>query len=353
MSDVALKEAPKTGAPLEPRRRFRIGEFGWVWIGLIGLFILSALIAPGTLDIDNLRAIMPFFAILALAAVGQTLVIQQRGLDFSIPGTIALVAIVMTKIETAGNPLWYSLLVAGLLAALIGIVNSLIIVFLSITPLVATLATNAILIGAAFGISKGAYATTSDDWNEIARGEVIGIPIIVIIAVVIIAGLSFVLRKTVSGRRFIVVGANPSAARAAGVRVRRYQMSAYIVCSLCAGLAGVLLAGYVGAATPQLGDTYLLATIAAVVIGGTPFTGGRGSLVATAVGALFLSQLAQLTLALGAPASTQLFVQAGVLVLAVALRNLDLAAVGRALRGRSPEPADAATTVVDSGERSP
>ena len=323
-------------------RRFSVGEFGWVWFGLIGLVLLTLLVAPGTLSPNNLAAIMPFFAILALAAVGQTLVIQQRGLDFSIPGTIALVAIIMTQVQNSSGSLVLALGVALLCAVAIGVVNSLIIVGLSITPLVATLAVNAVLIGAAFGISRGAYATTSDDWNAITRIQVYGIPVIVIMAVAIIGVLSFVIRKTVAGRRFVLVGANPLAARAAGVRIRRYQMSAYIACSLCAGLAGVLLSGFVGAATPQLGDTYLLATIAAVVIGGTPFTGGRGSLIATAGGALFLSQLAQLTLAMGAPASVQLFVQAAVLALAVLVRNVKLEGIVRLFSGgRSRRSADA------------
>lgn len=332
MTEIKTASDPAHGGDAEATKpsRWQMGEYGWVWVGLVSLLILSALLVPGTLAIGSLLAIGPFFAVLGLAAAGQCLVIQQRGLDLSIAGTFAVCAIVMTRLELIGVSLPVALATSLGLAAIIGLVNGLIILKMSVSPLIATLATNAVLLGAAYMISGGQYLSSSDEWNSIARARTeFGIPLVIVLVVLIIAVLSFLVRKSVPGRRFVLVGANPAAARAAGVRVTSYQLTAYVLCALLAGMGGLLLAGFVGNATPGLGEPYLLATVAAVVIGGTPLTGGRGSLVATAGGALLLSQLDQLTAGLGAPQATQLFVQAAILVLAFAVRHINRDAIRR------------------------
>ncbi|MCD4850628.1 ABC transporter permease [Arthrobacter sp. AK01] len=312
--------------------RWRFGQYSWVWVGLLGLLILSAILVPATLSPVSLVAVLPFFAVLALAAVGQCLVIQQRGLDLSIPGTFAVTAIVMTRLELIGVSMPLALIASLGIAVLIGLVNGLVILKLSVSPLVATLSTNAILLGAAYMISGGQYLSSSPEWNGIARSRIVfDVPFVIVMVVVVIAVFSFLLRKSVPGRRFVLVGSNPAAARAAGIGITAYQLSSYVLCSLFAGIAGLLLTGFVGNATPGLGGPYLLSTVAAVVIGGTPLTGGKGSLVATAAGALLLSQLDQLTASLGAPQSTQMFVQAGVLVLAFAVRQVNRGTFDRLL----------------------
>ena len=335
MNEVTSREVQDAQDRAQPpaerssRNRIHVGEFGWVWIGLLGVYGLSLLVAPGTLRLNSVMAALPFTAILAIIAAGQTLVIQQRGLDLSAPGVVTISAILMTKVGASNDSALVGVAAALVVAALVGLVNGVIVTGLSITPLVATLATNSVLVGAAYAISGGAYSTATVGWVEFARDRVFGVPVPVVIAVVLIGGLAWVFRKSVFGRRFVIVGANPAAARAAGIRFRQSQLTAYVVCSLCAGIGAVLLTGVTGAATPDLGTPYLFSAITAVVVGGTFFTGGRGSVVATTAGALLLSQLSQLTLALGAPASTQLFVTAGVLVLSVSLRHFSFRTVTR------------------------
>ncbi len=322
-------------------RRLRVGEFGWIWFGLAAVFVLSAAIAPGTLHIDILTAMLPFASVLAIAAVGETLVIQQRGLDLSLPGTMSICALAMARTESGHGSIVAASAVTLALAVCIGALNGLVITRLSITPLVATLAVNSLVIGGVYSYSHGLPIATAASLTDFARAKPAGVPALLIVAVVLVALLALVSQRSIAGRRFTVAGASAPAARAAGIRVTRYQMAAYIGSAVCAGLAGVLLAGTTGSATPTLGDPYLLTAIAAVVVGGTPFTGGRGSVVATAAAALFLSQLGQVTLALGAPTSTQLFIQCGALVLATALRYLRLGSIfGR----RRPGAAAAAQT---------
>lgn len=314
--------------------RVRFGEYSWVWLGLVGLLILSLLLVPSILTPKNLLAVLPFFGVLALVAVGQCFVIMQRGLDLSIPGTIALTAIVMTRLDLVGTAVPVALLVSLGIAVFIGVINGLVILRLSVSPLIATLATNAILLGAAYMISGGQYLSSSPEFNDIVRAKIfLSIPLVVVLVVLIIAAFSFLLRESVPGRRFVLVGSNPAAAHAAGIRIKAYQFSSYVVCSLLAAIAGLCLTGFTGSATPKLGNAYLLSSVAAVVIGGTPLTGGRGSLIATAAGALLLSQLDQLTAALGAPQSTQLYIAAGVLVLAFAVRQINRDSFRR-IRGR-------------------
>lgn len=314
---------PEQGpARSQPRLGSRVDDFAWVWFGLVGVYLVSALVAPGTLRWDSLLAVMPFTAVLAITGVGQTLVIQQRGLDLSVPGTITIAAVVMTTVARDQDSTVRGVVAGLLTAALVGVANGLLVTRLSITPLVATLAMNAILSGAAYAVSGGAYTTAKGDWTSLVRAHHFGIPTAALIALGLVVVVAFVLRKTVFGRQFLLVGANPSASRAAGIAFEGRQLAAYITCSLCAGLGGVLLVGVTGAATPYLGTEYLLTSITAVVIGGTSLSGGRGSVVATTAGAILLVQLGQLTLSLGAPESTQLFVTAGALVLAVSLRHL-------------------------------
>ena len=329
---------PGNEEPRPPRVAFagiQIGEFGWVWVGLIVVYVASLVLAPGTMRLNSLVAALPFTAILAIIAAGQTLVIQQRGLDLSVPGVVTISAILMTKVGTDQGSALAGLVAALAVAAFIGLVNGIVVTSLSITPLVATLATNSVLVGAAYAISGGAYTTAPAAWIDLARAKPLGIPAAALVAIALIALLAWVFRATVFGRHFVVAGASPAAARVAGIRVRRHLLTAYVASATCSALGAVLLTGVTGAATPDLGTPYLFPAITAVVVGGTFFTGGRGSVVATAGGALLLSQLSQLTLALGAPASTQLFVTAGALVLSVSLRHLDLRAAARFVRARS------------------
>lgn len=142
------------------------------------------------------------------------------------------------------------------------------------------------------------------------------------IALVIVTAVAT--NKTTWGRRIVAVGANDRAARAAGIRVTQVQISGYIAAALCYAAAGVVLAGYVSTPNTNAGNSYLLPSIAAVVVGGTALTGGRGTVVGSAVGALFLSQLTQLVFSLGAPTSTQLMIQAAVLAIAVTAQGVGL-----------------------------
>lgn len=320
--------------------RPHVPRFAAIWLATGLLFAVAPLLAPGSDSRSALLSTLPFAAILGIAAIGQTLVIQQRGLDLSVPGMITLATIVITKVPNGVEgklPQAIGLIVLACVAS--GLLSGLAITRLGITPLVATLGVNALLTGVVLQITSGAAtASATPRLARFALAKTAGIPHTVIIAVVAIVLLALLMRTTVVGRRFVAVGTSPAAAHAAGIRVKGYQVATYVVASLSYGAAGILIAGFLGTPGIGAGNDYLLPTIAAVVLGGTALTGGAGSVVATAVGAVFLTQLEQVVLGMGAPNSVQLVIQGSIIALGMALRHLPtsrLASAAASLRPRS------------------
>jgi ribose transport system permease protein len=312
------------GRPSSPLFRLLsiAGEFGWIWIATAALFVLSAIVAPGTVTSGSLLAMLPFAGILAIAATGQTVVIQQRGLDLSSAATIGLGGIVFARAGAEIGSLPIAVAAATGAGALVGVTNGLLVARLGITPLVATLSVNALVVGGIRWLIGYSPVYVPASMQGISRDHVLGLPITLVIALIFVTLTAAIVRKTIVGRRFIAVGANPKAAAAAGVRVLSYQVGSYIAAGACFAVSGVLLAGFIGSASPTAGNDYLLTSIAAVAVGGTPFSGGRGSVVASAVAALFLAQLGQMVLALGAAPAVQLLIQAAAILVAATIRRI-------------------------------
>ena len=298
--------------------RWRRSAGIWVATGL--LFALSAVFQPQSLGTSALAALWPFAAVLILAATGQTLVVQQRGIDLSVPGFISLTVVLVTHIpnENSGK-LLPAILLAYAIAIAAGLVNGLMVTRVEITPIVMTLGMNAVLYGVDLGISQGTPTQTTKALETFTSSSVAGLPLPLVIAIGLVLIIGFTVKRTAFGRRFEACGASAAAGRAAGLSDHRYQVGAYVGAAVLYCTAGVLLAGIVSQPDPFQGNAYLLPSVAAVALGGTSLLGGKGSVVASAVGALFLSQLQQFVLATGASAAVQNLVQAGTLALAVAV----------------------------------
>jgi ribose transport system permease protein len=320
----------------EQRVRWRPGPFAAVWFMTAALFAVSPLIAPGSLSSSAMTAMLPFAAVLMIAALGQSLVIAHGGIDLSVPGAIALAAVFVTKVpDTLGIPLEVAALL-GLIAGVVGgVLTGLLVVHVGIAAFVATLAMNSILIGAVLALSKGFPGSADPNFSELAVGSVLGVPNLLLAAVLLTVLLHWMRRRTVVGRRFMAVGASVEAARLVGIRTGLYQVGAYAAAGLFYALAGMLLAGFLRTPDILLGDTYQLSSIAAVVLGGSLLTGGISNALATALAALFLTQLNQVVLAAGAPTSMQMLVQAGVLALAVSISRIPITRL-LGLRRRPP-----------------
>jgi ribose transport system permease protein len=307
-----------------------------IWPATIALFLVSPILASGSLAGSALLSMLPFAAILAVAGIGQTLVVQQRGLDLSVPGIISLTTLIVTRVPGGDDGKLPGALVLALAVCLLaGLVSGVAVTRFGITPLVATLGVNALAIGAILQVTNGtSTAVAPHGLDQFALGKTAGIPNTVIVAIVVLIAVTVVIRFSAPGRRFVAVGSSPTAAYVAGLRVNRYIVATYVVASLAYGLAGVMLAGFLQ--TPGLlpGDNYLLPTIAAVVLGGTSLAGGTGSVLATAGGALFLTQLEQVVLGMGASSAAQLVIQGLIIALGMALRTVHWRGIAQAA-GRS------------------
>lgn len=275
------------------------------------LLVACLVFAPSSVSWGALGGSLPFAAIIAIVGLGQLLVVQQGGFDLSLPGAVSLAVVVSTHYPQQDDGLLYQAVLLALAINLsIGILNGVLVSFLRLNAIIATIGTNALLYAAVFAISGGVPSVTTELLATIAGGETLGLPNSVFFALFATALVSFVLKKTVAGRRFEAIGASPAAGEAAGLRVRTYQMGAYVYAQLFYCLAGVLIAGITREPTAFQGDSLLLPSVAVVVLGGTSLLGGRGFPISTVLAAFFLNQLSQFALSIGVPYSAQTIIQA-------------------------------------------
>jgi ribose transport system permease protein len=288
-----------------------------IWLALVALVVVSAIIAPGSLSNRAIVTMLPVAAILAVASLGQSLTIQQGGIDFTVPGVMTMAAVLVTgESSSLDDKLFRGVVIALVVSCLIGLLNGVAVALFRITPIIATLAVNALALGAVSSYASSAPKQSPPALASFTIGKTAGMPNAVIIALVVLAIAVVVQTRMTIGRRFVAIGDNPATARAMGMPVTRYVIGTYVAAALCYGMAGIVLAGYVVAPSLSLGTPYLLSTITAVVIGGTSFGGGRARLIGAAVAALFLTQLNSLLNAISAPPSVSLMLQA--LAIAVA-----------------------------------
>lgn len=291
-----------------------------VFVATLLLFAAAWIVAPATFTSASLVAIVIPSGILAIAAIGQTLVVQQKGIDLSVGGMITLAAMSLGVVYGASGSLLLALGAVALCAVGGGVLNGLIVTRLHITPILATLATNSLFLGVVWTISGGSAQLSPESLVTFTNATLFELPMIGWVAVVLVVSNALFMAKSTFGRRFTGAGASPDAARASGVRVHRYVVSAYVASCVFAAFAGILLAGYAGQETYALGAPYQLPVIAAVVVGGAPLTGGRGSVIATGLACILLTLVVQMVLTLGAPTSVQLLVQSIVVGIAATIR---------------------------------
>src|SRR5437899_9656785 len=176
-----------------------VPRYSAIWVATALLFVVSPLLASGSVNQSALLSVLPFAAILAIAAIGQTLVVQQRGFDLSVPGMITLTTIIVTSFsQGSDNRLWGALGLVAVACVASGLVSGLAITWLGVTPLVATLGVNALLTGVVLQITSGASTSSAPPGlADFAIAKVWGIPSTVIVAVVAIVTVALVVRTTV------------------------------------------------------------------------------------------------------------------------------------------------------------
>lgn len=292
---------------------------------LIVLCVVLSVVTDSFLTTSNALNVLVQISVVGIAAVGATFVIITSGIDLSVGSNVALsgmVAAYAVKDLHVNGVL--GIVVAILVGASVGAFNGMSVTALRLTPFIATLAMLAMARGLTQQVSQGqTIFGFPPSFTFLGNGRIAGVQAPVVITLIVFAVGWVLLNRTTFGQQVFAVGGNREAARLAGIPVQRVVFSVYVIAGLCAGLAGVVLAGRLNSALSSSATGLELQVIAAVVIGGTSLFGGRGSLIGTLLGALLIGVINNgLTLLNVNPFWTQ-FVQGAVIFVAVLLDALN------------------------------
>ena len=259
-------------------------------------------------------------SVVAMVALGQALVIIARGLDLSVGSVLGLAAITAALVAQATGSHVLALLAGLGTGALVGAINGGLYTRLNINPFIATLGTLSIVRGVALLITDGMPLPFSGGVTEfVGSARVYSIPVSLLLMIVLAIVFHVFASRTRIGRNIFAIGDSPTAARLAGIDVEGTRMLVFILCGLLAGLGGVILAGNLASANPNLGRGYELDVIAAVILGGTALSGGRGSILGVILGVLLMAILRNAFVFLGMSAHWQVVTQGLVILVAVGI----------------------------------
>ncbi|PRZ17662.1 ABC transporter permease [Nesterenkonia sandarakina] len=300
----------------------------------LGLVLaLGALIALGVitggdrfLSVANLMVILQQAAVIGVISIGVTFVITSGGIDLSVGSVMGLATIWATTLGTQAmatdihwSVMFFTALAVGAAA---GVINGVIIAYGKVVPFIATLAMLVAARGFAELISgRQTQIVNVQEFNDVFRGDFLGISIIVWMFLIVAAAGWFVLNRTTFGRRTIAVGGNAEAARLAGIKVNRHLVMVYTLAGLCAGIAAVMMISRTTSGSSTHGYLYELDAIAAVVIGGTLLAGGRGTIFGTVLGVLVFAVLTNVFVQNNLDSSVQAVVSGAIIVAAVLLQQ--------------------------------
>ncbi|BDG45670.1 ribose ABC transporter permease [Parageobacillus sp. KH3-4] len=279
---------------MENKWNFDVKKLGPL-IGFFLLCIVLSILSDSFLTVNNWMNVLRQVSINALIAFGMTFVILTGGIDLSVGSVLALSSAITAGIMASGTN-GFTAIIIGLLAGfLMGALNGVVITKGRVAPFIATLATMTMFRGLTLVYTDGRPITgfASDDilFQMMGRGYFLGIPVPVVFMIVVYVALYFVLKKTTFGRHTYAIGGNEEASRLSGIRVDRLKIWIYSLTGGLSALAGIILTSRLNSAQPTAGTAYELDAIAAVVLGGTSLSGGRGWIFGTLVGALIIGVL--------------------------------------------------------------
>lgn len=293
----------------------------WIWsfIAMIAVWLATIVFTRGQGAGDILTAALSFATFTIIIGLGQMMVITTGpgNVDLSIPATITLSGVVAMKIMDTDN----ARLLIGIGAALgvsflVGVFNYGLIRLLRIPPIIATLSSSFLILSTAISYGRGIRIKPPPLLADFATQRLLGVPLLAIFVLLLSVGIAILLKRTLYGRTVLAIGQNPRAARLAGLNVDLTRFATYVLSALLAGLTGIVLSGFSGGAALNMGEGFLLASIAVVVIGGTSVAGGRANVPGVWGAALFIYLLDTMLNVFGAGAGIRL-IMTGVIIIAV------------------------------------
>lgn len=293
-------------------------------VAIIALLILGQVLSNGFASMDNIGSILTQASLLTIAAIGQSMVIfaGDFGIDLSVGPVMSMGALIGSMISMGENsmmPLTIAILI--LIGAFIGAINGLCVQKIGIPALAMTLVMATVVDGFTFLYTKGQPGVmVAPMLMSVGRplwGPVRTLMIIALIAIVV---MEIILRKSRFGKKLYLVGNNRKAAKLSGIKVNKVVVIAFILCSVFAALAGLLLVGYTGSGQLKMGGNYTMLSIAAVVIGGARVAGGKGTIIGAFLGSVVLVLLASVLTAVGMPQGTRNFLQGALLLIILVIQ---------------------------------
>jgi len=311
------------------RRKFLLNEIGEfistkrtmpAWAILVVLIILGGMSSPFFLKAENISNILLQAVALGIVCIGQTYLILAAGIDLSVGSAISLVSVLSTGMMAGRNEMILPAVVSMLALGLgIGLINGLIVTRLKVPDFLVTLGMLFILAGTALAYTPKPAGLVAAPFAKIATASWGPVPAPVVGFAVLVVISTIVLNKTVFGRYIFAVGGDPEVARLSGINANRIKLTAYLICGFTAALCGLFVAARTTVGDPTVGSGYELASIAAVVIGGTSLWGGRGSMVGTIAGVLIMAVLTNLLNMNDVGSYTQLMIRGAIIILVVSL----------------------------------
>lgn len=309
--------------------RVRVADYAPTYgalAALVLLVIINSVFTPNFFDVNNFRNILLQVSPTVLVAVGMTVVISTGGIDLSVGSVMAIAsAIAATSLDYGAG---LAVLLALAAAAAAGAFNGALISGFRIQPIIVTLALLISGRGIAQVLCNGGQLIpfSNPSFEYLGKGVLAGVPVQVIVMALVVGVAIFVMRATPFGRYVVAVGGNESAARLAGVKIHRTKIIVYALSGLLAGLAGLIETARLGASDAQkVGLNIELDAIAATVVGGTPLTGGRATVVGTLIGALIMQIITTGFVMNGISYSWSLVIKAAIIIVAVYIQRPKLA----------------------------
>lgn len=304
------------------RSYFNIQQWGIILV-LVVLIIVLGITIPVFLSPRNIRNVLQQVSTLGILSIGMTILMISGGIDLSVGSSISLTAVIVGSLLKAGAPVLPVILLGLTIGSAVGFMNGMLAAFTRAHPFILTLGTMTLLQGLAIIVTGGFPITDLGKTFEFLGGGMLWgvLPLIVIIFFVALLIGFFLLKYTRLGRIAYALGGNEYTTYLAGINVKRHKIIFYIICGLGAGLASLVLASRISSAIPNMGSGFELNSIAAVVIGGTPLTGGKGNAWGTLTGVLLLGIIANGLNLLHVEGSWQYVVTGIIIILAVIMHE--------------------------------
>ena len=293
-------------------------------VGLLVLVTIVTILSPSFLSTKNIFNILRQTSVNGIIAAGMTFVILTGGIDLSVGSILAISGAVCASLLASGQNIIIAVLAALIIGAMVGFLNGFIITKGKLQPFIATLATMTILRGLTLVYTDGKPITLGSGdlaikFGQIGGGKIFGIPTPALIMILVFAICTFVLKNTQMGRYTYALGSNEEATKLSGLNTDKIKIAVYTISGILASVAGIIITSRLFSAQPTAGDGYELDAIAAVVLGGTSLTGGRGKITGTIIGALIIGVLSNALNILDVSSYYQMMVKGAVILVAVLL----------------------------------